>query len=89
MIKLYKFYKNNCSPCYVLARILVVVDMPEDVELVNINVENEENKAFALKNEIEKVPVLMFEDGRKLILPKSKIEVINFLKGEDQNAISN
>jgi hypothetical protein len=80
-IKLFKFYKQNCAPCYTISRILVQVEIPENIEIIPINVGLEENKKFAKDNEINIVPALMFENGTKIIGLKNKQEVIDFLNG--------
>lgn len=80
-IKLYKFYKSNCAPCYALSRILIQTKLPENIEVIELNVGDEKNKELAKKNEIDKVPALMFEDGRKIIGSKTKQEVIDFING--------
>ena len=37
MKKVFKFYKPNCPPCYTLSRILRHIQIPEDIEIVEIN----------------------------------------------------
>jgi len=55
--------------------------LPENIEVIELNVGDEKNKELAKKNEIDKVPALMFEDGRKIIGSKTKQEVIDFING--------
>ena len=43
-----------------------MIDIPKNVEIIQINVDIPENKVFAKEHDIDTVPVLMFEDGRKL-----------------------
>jgi glutaredoxin len=81
-LKVYKFYKNDCVPCYALQRILNHINIPKDIEIINMNINLEENKELAKENEINKVPSLMFENGIKLVGLKTEEETLNFLKGE-------
>lgn len=81
-MKVYKFYKNDCAPCYALQRILNHINIPEDIEIINMNINLEENKELAKENKINKVPSLMFENGIKLVGLKTEEETLNFLKGE-------
>ncbi len=89
-MKLYKFYKEGCAPCYSLSRILTRVSIPEDIEIISKNLSLEENKEFAKENGITKVPVLMFENGNKLegANPLSLVSEFLINKGV-KNAISN
>lgn len=80
-MKLYKYYKNDCAPCYALSRILMNINLPKNIEIVPMNVGIEENKTKAKELGISAVPVLMFEDGRKLEGKKTKEEIINFING--------
>ena len=79
-MKLYKFYKNGCSPCATLTKILGLVDL-QGIELVNLDVNEDENKSFVKPNGIETVPVLMFETGEKLVGVKKKQIVEDFIRG--------
>jgi glutaredoxin len=75
----YKFFRDSCSPCYNLSRILNVINIPDDVEIVPKNVGEENNKTLAKSYGIDKVPALIFEDGRKIIGNLTKDQVIDFL----------
>ena len=84
-MKLYKFYKNGCAPCYVLSRMLMTINIPKDIEIVGVNVELEENKNFAKENDIDRVPVLMLETGEKLVGVTNKDILIYFIsQGENK-----
>lgn len=89
MRTLYKFYKNNCGPCYMLQRTLSSVEIPEDVKIVEISVEEEVNKEFAKKHGIEIVPVLMFENGDKLQGKIRAKDLFTFLEVGGKDAVSN
>jgi predicted DsbA family dithiol-disulfide isomerase len=78
-LKIYKFYKNDCPPCYSLGRILNHIHIPENIELIPKNIEIEENKKFAKENGIDKVPALMNEEGLKIIGLKTESEILDFL----------
>ena len=78
----YKFHKPDCAPCYALSRILKHIEIPEDIEIINLNVNEETNKAIAKENSIDKVPALMFENGIKIVGLKSEDEVVSFLNRE-------
>lgn len=80
-MKLYKYYKTNCAPCYAMDRILNTMDIPSNIQLIRVNVEIEENKRDAKEKGINSVPVLLFEDGRMLSGSKSREEIINFIGG--------
>lgn len=86
-MKLYKFYKKNCAPCYAMERRLVQIGIPENVELIPMDVGVIENLEIAKEFGLEKVPVLMFEDGRKLEGMRTAEELRSFLGVE--NEISN
>jgi predicted DsbA family dithiol-disulfide isomerase len=77
--KLYKFYKKDCPPCYSLERILLQIEIPKQIELINSNIAIDENKNLAKENGIDKVPSLLFENGNKLVGLKSKEEIIEFI----------
>lgn len=79
-MKVYKFYKNDCPPCYALGRIFYQMEIPKDVEIVEMNVGIEENKILAKNNGIDTVPALMKEDGSILIGKMTKQNVLDFLE---------
>ena len=79
MTTVYKFYKDNCAPCYNLNRILNVINVPENIEIIPKNVNLDENKILAKSFGIDKVPALLFESGKSLIGQHNKDEVVNFL----------
>ncbi len=83
MKKLYKFYKNDCSPCYAMARNLLQLRLADTMEIVELNVELEENKQLAVDKGISKVPVLMLENGNKLVGLKTKDEIMKFVNSEN------
>jgi len=87
---LYKFYKNDCPSCYAISRLLMRAEIPSDVEIIQKNVELSENKDFAKNNNINKVPVLMFENGNKLEGHIPMSQLLEFLNTKGvKNAISN
>lgn len=86
-MKLYKFYKQNCAPCYAMERRLTQIGIPVGVELIPMDVGIRENLALAKELGFEKVPVFMFEDGRKLEGMRTAEELRAFLGVE--NEISN
>lgn len=85
----YKFYKPDCTPCYVLSRILKHIAIPKDITFINLNIEDEENKTFAKENNIDKIPSLMFSNGVKIIGLKTEEEIVKFLNRESNYEISN
>lgn len=78
-MKLYKFFKQGCYPCNTVTAILKRIELPEDVELIEIDAGLSENKEFVGKSEVEKVPVLLFENGKRLIGVKPKIVIEKFI----------
>ena len=83
MEKLYKFYKNDCSPCYAMGRNLLQLHLADTIDIVELNVELEENKQLAIDKGISKVPVLMLENGNKLVGLKTKDEIMKFIGSEN------
>lgn len=79
MKKLYKFYKNDCSPCYAMARNLLQLHLADTMDIVELNVNDETNKELAKENGIDKVPALMLENGNTLIGLKNKDEIMAFV----------
>ena len=53
------------------------------MEIIELNVEQEENKQLAKEKGIDKVPVLMLENGNKLIGLKTKDEIMKFVNSEN------
>ena len=81
-MKVYKFYKTNCAGCYTMSRILNMIQIPADVEIIELNTDVLENKEFAKSKGVSLVPTLMREDGKMLTGGKTtKQEVIEFLGG--------
>ncbi|GEM_PF-4803282 len=80
-MKLYKYFKPGCYPCTTVTAILKRVDLPEDVELVEIDASLEENKHLLVENKVEKVPVLLFENGKRLYGVKPKIILQEWING--------
>jgi hypothetical protein len=78
-LKLYKFYKDDCVPCRSLSKLLSEIHIPENLEIVNINIK--ENMDFTIQNKITGVPTLMYENGNKLIGLKPKEELLSFING--------
>jgi hypothetical protein len=76
-VKLYKFYKEDCSPCSTLKKILKLINL-EDYELIEINMSLQENKDKF--SDIDVVPVLQLENGKKLIGVKTKSTTEKWLK---------
>ena len=82
MIELYKFYKNDCAPCYSMSRNLIILEdrIPEDIKIIEKNVGIEESKLLAKSFGINKVPMLIFPHNKKMIGGKiSKEEIIEFI----------
>lgn len=76
----YKFYKDNCPPCYSMSRLLNHIGVPnENVKLINVNVDVEENKDLVTHYNVDNVPTLISENGNRLTGLKSKIELEKFL----------
>jgi thiol-disulfide isomerase/thioredoxin len=84
LTKLFKFYKNDCPPCYAMARNLLQLKLADTMEIVELNVNDETNKELAKENGIDKVPALMLENGNKLIGLKNKEEIMAFINNEHQ-----
>jgi CBS domain-containing protein len=79
---LYKFFKPNCYPCKTVTAILKRIEIPEYIKVIEIDASLEENKALLEEYKIEKVPVLQFENGRRLDGMKPLIITEKFIKGE-------
>jgi thiol-disulfide isomerase/thioredoxin len=83
-LRYYKFWKPSCYPCNTLSAILRRVFIPEDVEIVEIDASQEENKDLLLEYNIKKVPVLISEDkSRRMDGVKPLFKVEKFINGED------
>lgn len=81
-MKVYKYFKQGCIPCQTLGKILKQLDHL-DLEIVERDIAIEENKQFLLEKGIDRVPILVLEDGRFTTLkPKAKIE--KFLLGIEE-----
>jgi glutaredoxin len=80
-MKLYKFSKPQCPPCNTIAAILKTIELPEGIELVEINVTEEENKHYLDDFGITSVPVLMAENGKRLNGATNKNKVVEFING--------
>jgi len=81
--KVYKFYKSNCPACYALERKLIQIGVPEDIEIIKLNVEDENNLKFAKSLGLNIVPALVFESNNKTISGKIITdELVDFLKSE-------
>lgn len=78
-MKLYKFYKEDCSPCSTLAKIMNLITIPEAVEVIPLNMNLEEVKTLAKEKGITSVPVLMFENGNKMVGVKKRQSVEEFI----------
>lgn len=85
---LYKFYKNNCPACYALSNNLMYIKIPNIIKLLELNVEIEENKIFAKKHNINKVPCLMFENGNKISGKIKGSDITKFIEENINYAIS-
>jgi thiol-disulfide isomerase/thioredoxin len=68
MLKIYDFYAKWCNPCKALAKTLETIELPEDIELIKIDVEEDENEELITKFRIKNVPVLVMvdEEGNEL-----------------------
>ena len=88
-MKIFKFYKKNCPPCYAFNRILNHIEIPENIEIINLDVEIEEYKNMAKSHGIKIVPSLLSENGNILNESKTEENILLFLKRESQYEISN
>lgn len=66
-MKLYKFYSKTCTPCKVLSGFLSKMELPPDVELAEIDVQDPEGKDLVEAYGIISVPTLMFPNGKRLV----------------------
>jgi predicted DsbA family dithiol-disulfide isomerase len=66
-----------------MARNLLQLRLADTMEIVELNVELEENKQLAVDKGISKVPVLMLENGNKLVGLKTKDEIMKFVNSEN------
>lgn len=78
-MKLYKFFKPDCKPCSTLAKVMDTLNLPEDLEIIPLDVSFEENKKMAYANGINQTPSLMYEDGRKMVGFRTRPELLEFL----------
>lgn len=80
-MQVYKFYKDNCPGCYSLSRVLSVMEL-KDVEIIEKNVGDEENKKLAKSFGLSLVPALVkVKSGKSIIGGKLKRdEILEFLK---------
>ena len=70
MKKLYKFYADWCGPCKSLSSIIDQVEMPDDVELIDMNVD-EEGRDMAQMMGVRSIPTMCLVDSEgKLIATK-------------------
>jgi hypothetical protein len=75
---LYKFFKENCSPCSTLVKVLSLIDLePYHLQIEEINMSKDENKI--LHPEITIVPTLRLENGIELVGVKSKKNTVAWL----------
>ena len=79
-MKLYKFYKKGCPPCYSLSRILKTINIPESIDVINVDTAIESNKELINIFDIDQIPALVFENGEQLIGMHSKLEIEQFLR---------
>ncbi len=76
------FYADWCVPCQNLGPVLEEVSNEVDVPIYKINVEDPDNKSFAVKNRVMSIPTLiMFKDGKAQATsgPGSKEDIIKFI----------
>lgn len=85
MRKLYKFYKDNCAPCKAMDKLLERIELPDDVELVYLDVGKEEGRQEAKRRGIQSVPSLAFEDGSPLIGMKTEEVIKEFINSYSKN----
>lgn len=79
MTKLYKFYSNSCAPCAAMDKVLKKIEMPQDIELIYLNVGEEKGREEAKKRGIFSVPALSFESGNTLIGMKTEEKIKEFI----------
>lgn len=62
-MKLYKFWAPWCGPCATLSRHIKGVTIPEHLELVEINMDEEEGAALAKVYNVRAVPTMIICDA--------------------------
>ncbi len=80
MTKILKFYKNDCPPCYALSRLFLQIDIPSNIEIVEMNVGEENNKKLAKEMGVEKVPTLVKENGSLITGKIDRKTLLEFLE---------
>ena len=82
-MQVYKFYKNNFPGCYSLSRTLSTIEL-KNIEIIEKNVENEDDKKLAKSFGLNIVPALVkVKSGKSIIGGKLKRdEILEFLKEE-------
>lgn len=76
------FYADWCVPCQNLAPVLDEVSNEVDVPVYKINVEEADNKKFAMKNKVMSIPTLIvFKNGEAVATagPMAKEDIIKFI----------
>lgn len=68
-MKLYKFYKPGCAPCNTLKAIMRTISLPEEIELVDVDITQTDSIEF----EVTQVPMLIFENGNSIVGVKPKV----------------
>ena len=80
-MKLYKFFSKSCIPCRTISGILKSIEIPENIELIEIDVELEENKDMVRKHRVSGVPTLSFDNGKQLVGLTNKEKILQFING--------
>ena len=70
-----------CPGCNTISAILKTIELPKEIELVVIDVMKPENKHYLIEFNITSVPVLMFENGKRLNGATNKNKVVEFING--------
>ena len=78
-MKVYKFYANWCQPCKILEKNLGVAKIQH--EIVPINIELPESKELIVKYGVTGIPVLVKEDGTRLVGVKTAKQLEDFING--------
>lgn len=81
---MYKVYKEDCSPCRTLSKLMKMINIPEDIEVISVDAKDEKNKEFIQKHEIKITPTLVFETGLKMEGVKRKEVINNFINGRGE-----
>lgn len=80
IMKVYKFYKDDCPPCSVLSSILSSLEL-NDVEIIPVDVQSDDGMKFARSKGVSSVPTMIRDDGVMMVGMRGKDKVSLFLNG--------